>query len=188
MKRYFTNDIGLMSGDGSAVITTTYDDDFSSRGYKKFYEDVISVPSGISYFLFDPLPCNGIRFVVTLPSHIIAPSGPITATFYEGTNYEGGVELQTTNPNRITDYSHLSQVRSGVSGTTKGLKLRSVGGGNSGQGVYTGTPSNAMATGHTIIDTSLKYLVELNNTSGAQIDNVEVSFAWFETPFDIVPT
>lgn len=166
------------SRDGN--IATTYEDNYRVAGNSRVSENIIaSLPTGISYFVFDPTAITD-RYVFALPPQYKASDGVVTITFYEGTDYTGTTDLPTYNPNRTSTFTHLSTLKSGATGTTVGSYLYAISAGLTTvpavSGAGTGEASSAL-----ILDITKKYLVAINNLSGATVQ-LDYAFQWFEIP------
>lgn len=166
------------SRDGN--IATSYEDNYRVAGNSRVAENIITaLPTGLSYFVFDPTAITD-RAVFALPPRYKASDGVVTITFYEDTDYTGTTDLATYNPNRTTAFAHLSTLKSGATGTDLGDYLYAISVGSATVPAVSGAGSSEAANA-LILDITKKYLVAVNNLSGAAVQ-LDYAFQWFEIP------
>lgn len=172
----------IVSDSKTALVATTFEDDSRVKGYNIVYEDYLDIPTGVSYFLLD---LTGVseRAVFSLPLKIKVPEGPIVLDVYEGgTVSANGIELNTFNPNRLADFVHQGKIYVGPTVTDDGTKLFGESFGSAGGFFAAATPGEGGASQPFINDVTKKWLLKIDNTSGAAI-TVNGFFSWFELPF-----
>lgn len=104
----------------------------------------------------------------------------IVMRIYEGTDYTGGDTVSLFNRNRNSANTLQSALTVGATGTDKGTNFitHAVFASSTGANIR---PQSGSSTASVIIDTSKKYLVEIENTEASATD-VELSIIIFEIP------
>lgn len=163
---------------GDQLVITTPEKDFVFRGRSYTTEDYITLADGPNFFLINPVNISSYGFV-SQPLNFTSVSGPLSVTFYEGTNYSSSTDLTIFCRSRIKPVrSPELIINSGATGTVKGTKLFTLGGGNATNPLNTigGDLSNR---GLILWNNEDKILVEANNETGGEL-KTSYSFTWFE--------
>lgn len=171
---------GVLSISKTGIISTTYEDDGRNSGHERVAENVIeSLPTGKSYFVFDPTAVTD-RVVRLLPLSYKVSEGPIYITFYKGTDYTGSTDVQSYNPNLKTDFVHQATLKAGGTGTDLGDYVSRIASGSESSFFVAGNEESSSSKPITV-DNSVKYLLEVDNQSSESV-RLGYSFSWFETP------
>lgn len=166
---------GQCSTSGDAVLTTTYADDFTTRGKSFLFERNISISNGgTAYVLFDyrtytPDPGDsGLVFI--FPPSFATTAGPVTVKLYRDTGYSGGTPVTVSNPNTLAPKRTAgTTIAIGPTGSDKGtLAMEYLVGGGSG-GVGNSMPGNTTGLSFFIRNNTKKSLVEIVNGAGSDI-------------------
>ena len=145
----------------SAIITTTYRDDYIIRGQSFANESTRVVSAGTEYFVLDATLCDCTQ-VIKLPIAVAPSSGYIIVNLYEDTDYVGGTTVLTlSNRNRLSTIVAKTTLKLvDTIGTDKGTALFSTLFGteatNQNSGGGSGSSANAL-----LLNPSKKYLFEV---------------------------
>jgi hypothetical protein len=158
-----------------AILTTTYADDYTTRGKSFLFEKNITIGAGATvYVLFDyktyqPHPDDaGMIFI--FPPAFAATSGPVTIKLYRDTDYSGGTPFNAVNPNTLAPKKLSGTTLTiGPTGTNKGtLAMEYLVGGGTG-GVGNSMPGATNGLSFFIRDNTKRSLVEILNSAGSEI-------------------
>lgn len=158
-----------------AVLTTTYADDYTTRGKSFLVEKNISILNGataymlIDYTTYIPSPGEaGLVFV--FPPVFATTSGPVKINVYRETGYSGGTPFDVANPNTIAPKKVSGTTFTiGATGSNKGtIALEYVAGGGTG-GVGNAMPGSTNGLSFFIRNNTKKTLVEIVNLANSDI-------------------
>jgi hypothetical protein len=159
---------------GDAVLTTTYADDFTTRGASFLFEKNITIASGgtalvlFDYTTYEPTK-EQIGQVFIFPPTFGTTAGPVKVNLYRDTNYTGGTEFNAVNPNTLVAKSTSGTTLTiGPTGTTKGTLAMEYLVGEQSHGNVSGGGSTA-GLSFFVRDNTKKSLVEIVNLAGAEI-------------------
>ena len=162
-------------------IVASYADDFIYRERAFTTNQIYDVPTGTNLlFLFDP---RAEHYVVALPFSFSSEDGPFVVSLYAGTDYTGGNDANVFN--RFTSSSNINDVlvtyssTGGITGSTKGSQVSQylVGSGGGPQSRSGGVARESLPF---IINTNIKYLLEVENQSTTNPAMFEIRFTWYE--------
>jgi hypothetical protein len=177
--RQFFLRAATVNGDG--LVVAPYADDFIYQERAFTTNDIYSVPETPNLLvLFDPTLTN---YAVALPLFFASEDGPFYVTLYAGTNYTGGTAAKTFNRYNGSTNAHDALITfsstGGVSGVSKGTQVAKymVGSASTNQTAGGGQASKNLPF---VIDTTKKYLLEIENGSSTDPSNFEIGFTWYE--------
>lgn len=167
----------------SAIRSSTYAEDYRVRGYQRIHLDTDTLPSGLSYFVLDPTAlADQDLFIFTVGIDVDVPGGPIKFAVYEDTDYVGTVALPYYNPERNSELSTYATIKAVATGADKGTFLYAFTVGASSVPAVADNQGSGSASDPTSLKRDLKYLIEVNNTSGGAVVANKIYFSWFEVP------
>jgi hypothetical protein len=158
-----------------AILTTTYADDYTTRGNSFLFEKNISILNGgtanvlLDYKTYQPTPSqSGMIFV--FPPNFATTSGPVAITVYRETDYTGGSQIVAYNPNTLAPKKTSgTTITTGASGSNKGTAtMEYLAGGGSG-GVGHSMPGATVGLSFFVRKNTNRTLVEIVNNSGSNI-------------------
>jgi len=161
-----------------AMKMTTYADDYIVQG-KSFTVNGITTINAETILNFLIKPGTSVSMFV-LPFTIKSQSTYIQVRIYEDTDYTGGTAVSATNRNRISTNTLQATITTGATGSDKGdlIISHAIFGSSLPQGTaYSGAGGSANAF---ILDSSKKYLVEIENTDGSNSTVVEYNAPIYE--------
>jgi len=169
--------LNLLSAAKNALLTTTYDGNYTFKGQKFIYNIVFEL-DGTKTYLFDfSSVVSANKVVVMLPIKIKTEAHNVHMIAYKGTDYIGGDPEKLSNLNEALDTAPLTVLTSNpTAATTKGTITRehvvfavsSHFSASSGSG-----GSNDLA----VLDGSKKYLFEFTSEEAT---TVEIDITMFE--------
>ena len=153
-----------------AVLTTTYDDDYTVSGNGFLLQKNFTISAaGTLLLLFDYTTLTGTdKKIFIRPAIFSTTSGPVTVTAYRGTDYSGGTQLHAYNLNTIIGGESKITITQGPTGSVKGTEV---------QNWLVGTGSTNQSSGGGSIEVDVNFvrpntgktLMEIVNSSGEQI-------------------
>ena len=158
----------ILSFSKDALVSTTYDDDYSIRGKKFFYENTLSFTGNeTKRFLFDMSKCE--CDIIFAPISGTAIGEKVVAIIYEDTDYTGGTELQfyNTNRNHLDVYNPVVTV--GASGSDTGTQLRKFQFPAASTGANI-NPASGISNLAMILNNNKKYLITLTSADTTEFD------------------
>ena len=167
----------------SALKFTSYAEEYRVNGFQFIHMDMDVLPNGLSYFVLNLTPLKNTKiYPFSIPLEIDVPKGPITFKVYENTDYVGTVALSHYNPERIDAPSPLATIKGIATGTDKGTFLYGLAAGGPSLPAVVNSQGSGKSTDPTVLNREYKYLVEVNNTTGAAVTANKIYFSWFEVP------
>lgn len=110
--------VGQESYSQDAVLTTSYADDYSVRGYAFQVQRRISLGSGATaYWVFDFTDVAAEKLIFTLPIVAQSTEGLVYIDSFIATSYTGGTTETILNPNSLSAVVPQTVVKSGVTPT-----------------------------------------------------------------------
>lgn len=161
-----------LSNSKDALISTTYEDDYTARGLKYVIANTFTITAGATAnFLLDLSGMPAGKTVFSLPLTILSSAEEVQIRIYEGTDYAGGTVATCYNSNRMATDTYDFMITTGATGTDKGTLFKNyVAYGSSGFFGSTAT-GKGYGSSATILNPTKKYLLELENM-GAGDTNV----------------
>lgn len=174
------NGVNSFSEDG--IITTTYANDYSTRGNNFMFVNTASIAGETTVnFLIDlsSVPSDNTIFVETIS--LISSASEVSMCIYEGADYTGGTTVTGYNANRNVSDSYNFVVTTGAtdSGSGKGTLIRKKSAFGSTGVAHTTAGGTAIDDKFVILNNTKKYLIELTN-EGTDATKVSYSVNTFE--------
>ena len=157
----------VSSTTGGAIITTDCPTDYIVRGRSISCNAIIEIDRGtIANFLLDMTNVPVTDGVIVLPISFQSKSSDVRLKIYEDTDYTGSTSFSCINNNRLSTFAPDFTINRNVTGSYKGVLLKERIAFAATQGNVT-TSGGSIAGKLLILDTTKKYLLELENTGTA---------------------
>lgn len=159
------------------LITTSYADDYISRGNAFQFHRIFTIPAAGTKIIVDFSTATG-KQIFTLPIRMAVNESQVFVSTYIVDTYTGGTEIPAINRNRLVDNDSLTTVKSGVTSTdTAGDDLREyiIGALSTNQNPGGGTGGGASPK---IFDNK-KLIIDVVNQEADTI-YLEINFNWYE--------